>query len=140
MAKTLSSPRHKRAGTRRPPEITTFANAVRYLNEQVNFERMRVIRYDDSTFKLDRVRKLLRALDDPHEQIRTVHVAGSLGKGSTAAMIAAMLQGCGHGVGLYTSPHLIDIRERITINGRLIGKTDFTRLMRQVSAAATSPR
>ncbi len=140
MAKTLSSPRRKRAGTRHPPEITTFANAVRYLNGQVNFERMRVIRYDDSTFKLDRVRKLLRALDNPHEQIRTVHVAGTLGKGSTAAMIAAMLQGCGHGVGVYTSPHLIDIRERITINGRPIGKSDFTKLLRQVSAAAARQR
>ncbi|MCH7799831.1 MAG: bifunctional folylpolyglutamate synthase/dihydrofolate synthase [Planctomycetes bacterium] len=140
MAKTLSSPQPNRAGTRPPPEIATFANAVRYLNEQVNFERMRVVRYDESTFKLERVRKLLRALDNPHEQIRTVHVAGTLGKGSTAAMIAAMLQGCGHAVGLYTSPHLIDIRERITINGRPIGKTDFTKLMRQVSAAAVKQR
>ncbi len=140
MAKTLSSPRPKRAGTRPPPEIATFANAVRYLNEQVNFERMRVVRYDESTFKLERVRKLLRALDNPHEQIRTVHVAGTLGKGSTAAMIAAMLQGCGYAVGLYTSPHLIDIRERITINGRSIGKTDFTKLMRLVSAAAVKQR
>ena len=140
MVKTLSTPRPTGAGTRRPPEITTFANAVRYLNEQVNFERMRVVRYDESMFKLDRVRKLLRALDDPHEQIRTVHVAGSLGKGSTAAMIASMLQGCGHGVGLYTSPHLVDIRERIMINGRPIGKADFTRLMRQVSAAAVKQR
>ena len=136
MAKIISSPRRKRAPGRRPPDITTFANAVRYLYDQVNFERMRVIRYDESMFKLDRTRQLLEALDNPHEQIRTVHVAGTLGKGSTVAMIASMLQGCGYGVGVYTSPHLIDIRERITINRQMIGKTDFMELTRQVAGAA----
>ena len=53
MLKAISSPRRKRATKARPTEITTFANAVRYLSEQVNFERMRVVRYDDATFKLD---------------------------------------------------------------------------------------
>jgi dihydrofolate synthase/folylpolyglutamate synthase len=101
---------------------------------------MRVVRYDDATFKLDRVRQLLNTLGNPHEQIRTVHIAGTLGKGSTAAMIASMLQGCGHGVGVYTSPHLIDIRERIAINGQLIGKSDFTALVREVSAVAAKQR
>ena len=140
MLKAISSPRRKRATKARPTEITTFANAVRYLSEQVNFERMRVVRYDEATFKLDRVRRLLEALDNPHEQIRTVHIAGTLGKGSTAAMIASMLQGCGHGVGLYTSPHLIDIRERVAINGQPIRRSDFTTLMKQVASAAAKQR
>ncbi len=140
MAKTISSPRRKRVAPSGPTEIRTFANAVRHLLEQVNVERMRVVRYDDATFKLDRVRQLLNALGNPHEQIRTVHIAGTLGKGSTAAMIASMLQGCGHGVGVYTSPHLIDIRERIAINGQLIGKNDFTALVREVSAVAAKQR
>ena len=140
MLKAISSPRRKRATKARPTEITTFANAVRYLSERVNFERMRVVRYDEATFKLDRVRGLLEALDNPHEQIRTVHVAGTLGKGSTAAMIASMLQGCGHGVGIYTSPHLIDIRERIAINGQPIRRSDFTTLMKQVATAAAKQR
>ncbi len=140
MAKTLSSPRRKRTPGRRPPDIATFPNAVRYLHERVNFERMRVVRYDESMFKLDRMRRLLRALGDPHEQIRTVHVAGTVGKGSTAAMIASMLQGCGYGVGVYTSPHLIDVRERVTINRQLIGKTDFTELTRIIAQAASKLR
>ncbi len=136
MAKTISSPRRKQPAPSHPHEIRTFANAVRHLFEQVNVERMRVVRYDDATFKLGRVRELLNALGNPHEQIRTVHIAGTLGKGSTAAMIASMLQGCGHGVGVYTSPHLVDVRERIAINGQPIGKSDFTALVREVSGAA----
>ena len=140
MAKSVSSPRRKRATSPRAPEINTFPNAVRFLSDQVNFERMRVIRHDESMFKPDRTRQLMEALDNPHEQIRTVHLAGTVGKGSTAAMIASMLQGCGYGVGLYTSPHLIDIRERITINGQPIGKSDFTELARQVSTAAAKMR
>ncbi|MHC4964811.1 MAG: bifunctional folylpolyglutamate synthase/dihydrofolate synthase [Planctomycetota bacterium] len=102
----------------------------------MNFERMRVFRYDESVFKLDRVRQLLEALGNPHEQIRSVHVAGTLGKGSTTAMVASMLQGCGYAVGQYTSPHLTDVRERIAINQQQIGRNDFTELMRQTSATA----
>jgi dihydrofolate synthase/folylpolyglutamate synthase len=136
MSKAISSPRRRRSAGRGAPEITTFAKAVRYLYDRVNFERMRVLRYDEAMFKLDRMRDLLDALGNPHEQVRSVHVAGTLGKGSTVAMIGSMLQGCGYGVGQFTSPHLIDVRERITVNGHRITKSDFTELMRQASAAA----
>jgi len=135
MAKAISS-RRRQPAARRPPQITTYSSAVRHLYEQVNFERMRVFRYDESVFKLDRVRRVLEALGNPHEQIRSVHVAGTLGKGSTTAMVASMLQGCGYAVGQYTSPHLTDVRERIAINQQQIGRSDFTDLMRQTSAAA----
>ncbi|MHC4083515.1 MAG: bifunctional folylpolyglutamate synthase/dihydrofolate synthase [Planctomycetota bacterium] len=135
MAKAISS-RQRQPAARRPPQIATYTNAVRHLYEQVNFERMRVFRYDESMFKLDRSRQLLEALGNPHEQFRTVHVAGTLGKGSTTAMVASMLEGCGYGVGRYTSPHLVDVRERIAINQQQIGRSDFTELMRQTTAAA----
>jgi dihydrofolate synthase/folylpolyglutamate synthase len=135
MAKAISS-RRQQPGTRQPPEITTYTSAVRHLYDQVNFERMRVFRYDESMFKLDRTRELLEALGNPHEQIRTVHVAGTLGKGSTTAMVASMLQGCGYGVGHYTSPHLTDVRERIAINRQQISRNDFTEVMKQTTAAA----
>jgi dihydrofolate synthase/folylpolyglutamate synthase len=135
MAKAISS-RQRRPSARRPPQITTYSSAVRHLYERVNFERMRVFRYDESMFKLDRVRRLLDSLGNPHEQIRSVHVVGTLGKGSTTAMVASMLQGCGYGVGQYTSPHLADVRERITINRQPISRNDFTEQMRQTSAAA----
>jgi dihydrofolate synthase/folylpolyglutamate synthase len=65
-----------------------------------------------------------------------VHVAGTVGKGSTVAMIAGMLRGCGYAVGEFTSPHLIDVRERVTVNGDPIGKSEFTELMREVAEAA----
>lgn len=126
------------AGSKASPavEITTFPNAVRYLLERVDYERQRVIRYDEKTFKLDRMKRLLEELGNPHHEVKMVHVAGTVGKGSTVAMIASILQGCGYAVGMYTSPHVMDIRERISINGEWIGKTDFTELSKEVAQAA----
>ena len=66
---------------------------------------------------LDRIEALLRALGDPHEAFDTVHIAGTNGKGSTAAFTAALLAETGARVGLYTSPHLNDIRERFLVDG-----------------------
>jgi dihydrofolate synthase/folylpolyglutamate synthase len=129
-----------RRGRRRsggsPADITSYSAAVRYLYNRVDLERMRVIRYDEPTFKLDRTFKLMEALGNPHEQVRMVHIVGTVGKGSTAAMIASMLEGCGYAVGQYTSPHLVDVRERIAINGQLISRNEFTEMMRQAAEAA----
>src|SRR5690606_24221137 len=62
--------------------------------------------------------------------------AGTKGKGSTCMMVAEMLQACGYRVGVYTSPHLVDIRERISINGEMISEADFGRLVRSVQPIA----
>ena len=117
-------------------DITTFPNAVRYLMERVDFERQRIIRYDEHSFKLDRMRKLLDLLGNPHQQVKMVHVGGTVGKGSTVSMIASMLQGCGYAVGRYTSPHVVDIRERICINGQPIGRTEFAESVKEIAKAA----
>jgi len=117
-------------------DITTFPNAVRYLMERVDFERQRIIRYDEHSFKLDRMRKLLDLLGNPHQQVKMVHVGGTVGKGSTVNMIASMLQGCGYAVGQYTSPHVVDIRERICINGQPIGRTEFADSVKEIAKAA----
>ncbi|HSG29690.1 MAG TPA: hypothetical protein VLA34_14515, partial [Candidatus Krumholzibacterium sp.] len=69
---------------------------------------------------LDNVRYLLSGLGNPHNDYPVIHVAGTNGKGSTASMIAAALSAAGYRTGLYTSPHLIDFRERIRVNGRKI--------------------
>lgn len=90
------------------------------------------MRYNSQNFDLDRMRNLLKRLGNPHEQFKSVHVAGTKGKGSTCAMTASMLQACGYKVGLYTSPHLIDIRERIQVNGEMIPQADFARLVKQI--------
>lgn len=119
----------------KPSDITSMASALRFLAERPDFERMRSVRYDETTFQLGRMRKLLELLGNPHQQVKTVHVAGTNGKGSTVSMIASMLRNCGYAVGVYTSPHLVDIRERVQIDGQSIGKTDFIETLREVAEA-----
>ena len=117
-------------------DINGYSAAVRYLMERADFERSRTVKYNETTFRLDRMQQLLAKLGNPHEHIRTVHVAGTNGKGSTVHMIASMLQACGYTVGVYTSPHLIDLRDRIVINGQSIDKAIFADTMKQVAKAA----
>lgn len=84
---------------------------------------------------LESVRALAGACDDPQTKFPAVHIAGTNGKGSTAAMTESILRAAGYRTGLYTSPHLISITERIKINGNEIGKEDFARLVTQVRGA-----
>ncbi len=93
---------------------------------------MRIVRYNAQNFDLDRMRGLLKKLGNPQDSFKSIHVAGTKGKGSTCAMVANMLQANGYKVGLYTSPHLVDIRERIQVNGEMISHADFARLIRLV--------
>lgn len=122
--------------TRRRPAITGYAQAVRYLYDRTNVELMRIVRYDEDMFKLDRMNQLLAQLGDPQKAVQLVHVAGTVGKGSTVAMIASMLRGCGYTVGEFTSPHVMDVRERIMIDGKPINRTEFTELIAAVASAA----
>ena len=71
---------------------------------------------------LDNTYRLMAHLGNPHEQLRAVHVAGTNGKGSTSHLIASALQAQGYKVGLFTSPHLVDFRERIRISGEMISE------------------
>ena len=71
---------------------------------------------------LDQMNRLSAALGNPHRSLKCIHIAGTNGKGSTAHMLASVLQTAGYTVGLYTSPHLQDFRERIKINGQPIDK------------------
>ena len=84
---------------------------------------------------LDRIYQLLDALGNPHQQIPVIHVAGTNGKGSVCAFLLSILQTAGYRVGRYTSPHLIDWRERITINGEWICDQDLLEALQQVEAA-----
>jgi len=78
---------------------------------------------------LDRTVALLSTLGDPHLGFRSVHIAGTNGKGSVACFINSILHHAGHVTGLFTSPHLVDYRERIRTGGRSIGRSDLTRLV-----------
>src|SRR5882757_3160250 len=97
------------------PGLAAFNRAMKSLSTLADFERLRIVRYNNQNFDLDRMRLLLKRIGNPHEAFRSIHIAGTKGKGSTAAMVSAMLQASGYKVGLYTSPHLVDIRERMTI-------------------------
>ena len=74
---------------------------------------------------VERGRRVLRNCGNPEKDLKIIHVAGTNGKGSTCAYIAQILQSNGYKTGLFTSPHLVDIRERIKINGQMISKSDF---------------
>jgi dihydrofolate synthase/folylpolyglutamate synthase len=105
--------------------IATFADAVRFLEEGINYERTRRWAYNTRYLNLSRVEGLLDALGNPHRRYRVLHVAGTKGKGSTAGAAAHLLTCAGRRTGLITSPHLVTHRERIRIDGQMIGERDF---------------
>lgn len=80
---------------------------------------------------LENTLKLMEYLGNPQEKIKTIHIAGTNGKGSTASMIAKILETSGKKVGLYTSPHLINFNERIRINGRAISDREIQEYVKQ---------
>jgi dihydrofolate synthase/folylpolyglutamate synthase len=81
---------------------------------------------------LETMAALAGRLGNPHRCYRALHIGGTNGKGSTAAMAASILEAAGYRVGLYTSPHLVDFRERIRVNGLMIGEVDVARLTETV--------
>ncbi len=106
-----------------------YTQAADYLNGFVNLERGPLDRAARAAISLDGVRELAGRLGDPHKKFASIHVAGTKGKGSTCAFAASMLRAQGLRVGLYVSPHLEDVRERITIDGEKISEADFARLL-----------
>lgn len=110
----------------------TYEGALKYLFAQTDYEQMLRVRYNRDTFSLDRMSLLAKKLGDPHKKIVTAHIAGTKGKGSTATMLAEMLRASGLKVGLYTSPHICDVRERIVVNGEMITQAALTRLICEV--------
>src|SRR4051812_13104206 len=124
-----SRPKTSKNGHAQP---SNYTKALRFLSSLADFERLRIVRYNSNNFNLDRMRLLLKKIGNPQDHFKSVHVAGTKGKGSTCAMIASMLQACGYKVGLYTSPHLTDIRERIQVNGEMISQEAFGKLVKMI--------
>jgi len=104
-----------------------------FLSSLINHERRPPRRRENGALTLTRIRRLLKKLGNPEASFRSVHIAGSKGKGSTAAMLARMLSSNGLKVGLYTSPHIVDVRERITIDDEMISERDMTRMISKVA-------
>jgi len=108
---------------------SNFEQAERWLLSSTNYEVERRVPYNQSSFNLSRMEKLLAALGKPHEQLKTVHIAGTKGKGSTGAMLKAMLSASGLRTGFYTSPHLNEITERIQVGSKNVTRAEFVELV-----------
>lgn len=96
----------------------SYEAALDFLFQRIDYERAVAAPYGERTFKLARMRELLALLGDPQSRLPIVHVAGTKGKGSTSAMIAAVLSAAGYRTGLFSSPHLERLEERLAIDGR----------------------
>ena len=110
----------------------TYEQALAFWFGRINYEQ-RSPRASD--LKLDRMRALLQLLGDPQERLQILHMAGSKGKGSTSAMLAAILRQAGYRTGLFTSPHLSHVEERIQIDGTPIPPEELTALLEEVRPA-----
>jgi dihydrofolate synthase/folylpolyglutamate synthase len=98
----------------------SYAHALAYLYGFTDYERQTARIYAPEHFDLRRMVRLLAALGDPHHRFASVHIAGTKGKGSVAAMSERILREAGYRTGLFTSPHLHTFRERIKVDGQLI--------------------
>jgi dihydrofolate synthase/folylpolyglutamate synthase len=107
----------------------TFEDSLRFLYSLGH--ELKTVKWD-----LDRIVSLLDAIGGPHKSGRFIHVAGTNGKGSTCAMIASALRVSGYRTGFYSSPHLVDPRERIQIEGELITEKEWVEAFDVVHAAA----
>lgn len=111
--------------------ISDYSEAMSFLLDRTNFERKPATSYRHTEFKLERMKRLLRELDNP-QQIPVVHIAGTKGKGSVAHMVAACLTASGLRTGLFTSPHLENYEERIQIDGAPIPRERVVELAEQL--------
>lgn len=110
----------------------TYQETTEYLFSQLpQFEKEGASGYKPG---LERVEALLALCGSPQKQLTTLHIAGSNGKGSTSTMLAATLAESGLKVGLFTSPHLVDFRERIRINGEMVSEAYVVRFVEEIRA------
>ncbi len=113
----------------------SYKEALKYLYERTDYEKEKRLRYNITTFNLSRMENLLSLVGNPHKKIPTVHIAGTKGKGSTATMLAKMLEANDYVVGLYTSPHLVHLHERIRVNDKMIRESEMLGLLNRIYAA-----
>lgn len=106
-----------------------YSQAEEYLNSFVNYEQIPGISYAQPGYSLRHVEELLNRMGSPQLAARTVHIAGTKGKGSVAAMTAQVLTASRYKTGLYTSPHFHSLRERISVDGSLISESEFAAAM-----------
>ncbi len=112
-----------------------YEAALAYINQFIDYERSPDFSRQARRYNLNRISHLLESLGNPQEQLKIVHIAGSKGKGSTAAVIASILRCAGYKTGLFTSPHLITPRERCRIDNIPISAADIAHYIQKLKPA-----
>jgi dihydrofolate synthase/folylpolyglutamate synthase len=118
----------------------TYEQALAYLAQFINYESGRRVPYIPEHFNLQSFAAFLHELGDPHHAFPSILIAGSKGKGSTAAMTAAILSQAGLRTGLFTNPHLVTLRERTQIDRQLISRQAFAGLVAELRGHAQPAR
>ncbi len=139
LAKTIRKKRVKNASSKVAPvrakkAFKKYDEAISYLFEKTDYEKQEHLRYNVTTFNLKRMEKLLSLLGNPHKKFDTIHIGGTKGKGSTATMLAKMLEANDYKVGLYTSPHVVSLHERIVVNSKMIRESEMYGLLNRIYA------
>lgn len=111
----------------------TYPEALRYLDSFINYEKRDGYNYQQS-FNIKRMQKIAALFGNPQRSVKSIHVAGSKGKGSTCAITYSILKAAGFKVGLYTSPHLVSFRERIRVNDILISEEDVAVFLERIKS------
>ncbi|MCD4831618.1 MAG: bifunctional folylpolyglutamate synthase/dihydrofolate synthase [Anaerohalosphaeraceae bacterium] len=130
--KKVTRAKSKVKPVKKAKQFRTFNQGLNYLFSRTDYEKQTKLRYNVTTFNLERMEKLLAALGNPQKKIVSAHIAGTKGKGSTATMLSRMLEANDYNVGLYTSPHVTDLHERIAINGKNITNADLLGLINRI--------
>lgn len=117
---------------------STRDEAIEFLMRSINYERCDPGVGTDASFKLQTMHWLAKRFGDPHRDYPVIHVAGTKGKGSTATMIAEMLSHAGIRTGLYTSPHLHRLEERLAIDGAMISETQLLEVVQDLARVVDS--
>jgi dihydrofolate synthase/folylpolyglutamate synthase len=112
-----------------------YQEALDYILSYPDYEKI-LMPHEAANYDLRRVDELLARLDNPHLGANSVHITGTNGKGSTAAMIASALTTAGYTTGLYTSPHLNDLRERMRVDGELVSREEYVALVEKLKPEA----
>jgi dihydrofolate synthase / folylpolyglutamate synthase len=111
---------------------TAYQEALDYIYSFIDYSLKRTFRYSPENFNLARMEKLAVSLGNPHQKYPIIHIAGTKGKGSVAAMCSSILQAAGYRVGFYTSPHLQDFVERIQVSGEPITHASLVALVEEM--------
>lgn len=112
-----------------------YQQALDYLYSFIDYSLTRNLRYSSEIFTIDRMVAFMELIGNPHHDYPVIHVAGTKGKGSTAALMTSALEAAGYRVGLYTSPHMMDFTERIQVNGVKISPADIVALIEEFKPA-----